>query len=90
MDLKTLFICGIGDEICITHDGYMQLGVFGHTPEKHIELSNAICGDDPIDWQITYWCPDIFTRRYPRCTYQNHLTVTNGKDCIERKTNEST
>lgn len=85
---KRLFICP-REHGCITHDGYMQLGVFNHTVEKHIEMSNAI-SPEPIDWQITYWYPDIFTRRYPRCNYQNHLNVTNGKNCIEDNTNETT
>jgi len=68
--MKQLFIVDIGNDECVTHDGYIQIGIFDHSVEKHIELSNAICGDNPINWQVTYWMPDIFMNRYKRVSFQ--------------------
>ena len=56
--LKQLFIVDIGENKCVTHDGYIQIGIFNHSVEKHLELNPV------IDWQVTYWMPDIFTNRY--------------------------
>ena len=68
--MKTLYIVDIGNGECVTHDGDIQIGIFDHSVEKHIELSNAICGDNPIDWQVTYWMPDVFINRYKRVSFQ--------------------
>ena len=42
--LKQLFIVNIGENECITHDGYIQIGIFNHSVEKHLELNPT------IDW----------------------------------------
>ena len=68
--MKTIYIHPLSETSCLTHDGYIQIGVFNHSLEKHIELSNAICGDNPINWVETYWYPDIFANRYKRANFQ--------------------
>ena len=75
---KKLFLVNIEGGKCVMHDGYIQLGFFPHSAERHIELSNAICGDDPIDWQVTYWMPDPFYMRYKRPNYQHTMKVNEG------------
>jgi hypothetical protein len=62
--VKTLYICDIGNGECVTHDGYIQIGIFNHSVEKHLELNPT------IDWQVTYWMPDVFTNRYRRVSFQ--------------------
>jgi len=62
--LNTLYICDIGNGKYVTHDGYIQIGIFNHSVEKHIELNPT------IDWQITYWMPDVFINRYKRVSFQ--------------------
>ena len=62
--MKQLFIVEIGENKCVTHDGYIQIGIFDHSLEKHIELCPT------IDWQVTYWMPDIFMNRYKRVSFQ--------------------
>jgi hypothetical protein len=76
--LKQLFIVPISENECVTHDGYIQIGIFDHSVEKHIELSNAICGDDPINWQETYWMPDPFCIRYKRASFQRTEKMNEG------------
>ena len=75
---KTLFICGIEDGKCITHDGYMQLGFHCHSVERHLQLCSK------INWIVVHWIPDVLQKRYPRCNYQNHLEVSSGKNTIEQ------
>ena len=62
--MKTLYICDIGNGECVTHDGYIQIGIFNHSVEKHLELNPT------IDWQVTYWMPDVFDDRYKRVSFQ--------------------
>ena len=62
--MKQLFIVEIGENECVTHDGYIQIGIFDHSLEKHIELCPT------IDWQVTYWMPDVFINRYKRVSFQ--------------------
>ena len=62
--MKKLFIVDIGNGECVTHDGYIQIGIFNHTVEKHIELNLT------VDWQITYWMPDVWMNRYKRVSFQ--------------------
>jgi hypothetical protein len=76
--LKTLYIHPLSETSCLTHDGYIQIGIFNHSLEKHIELSNDICGDDPINWVETYWYPDIFIHRYKRINYQHTMKANEG------------
>jgi len=62
--LKTLYICDIGNGECVTHDGYIQIGIFNHSVEKHLKMNPT------IDWQVTYWVPDVFANRYKRVSFQ--------------------
>ena len=71
--MKTLYIHKLGDECCITHDGYIQLGIFNHSVEKHKQMNST------INWVETYWIPDVFKNRYPRATMQAHQRVSDGK-----------
>jgi hypothetical protein len=84
--MKQLFIVDIGNGECVTHDGYIQIGVFDHSVEKHIELSNAICGDNPIDWQVTYWMPDPFCIRYKRASFQRTEKMNEGSPRTDNAT----
>ena len=70
--MSQLFLVDIGDGKCITHDGYIQMGIFNHSVEKHIEL----CPD--INWQVTYWMPDPFSIRYKRVNYQHTMKANEG------------
>lgn len=49
----------------ITHDGYCQLGIFH---DLDFFLKNI-----KVNYQETYWLPDIFECRYKRINYQVHL-----------------
>ena len=62
--MKQLFIVSISENSCVTHDGYIQIGIFNHSVEKHLELNST------IDWQVTYWMPDIWANRYKRVSFQ--------------------
>ena len=62
--MKQLFIVEIGDNECVTHDGYIQIGIFNHSVEKHLKLNPM------IDWQVTYWMPDVWANRYKRVSFQ--------------------
>ena len=70
--MKTLYICDIGNGECVTHDGYIQIGIFNHSVEKHLELNPT------IDWQVTYWMPDIFINRYKRANYHHTMKANEG------------
>jgi len=37
--MKQLFVVSVGDNSCVTHDGYIQIGIFNHSVEKHLELN---------------------------------------------------
>ena len=76
--MKRLFLVDVGDDKCVMHDGYIQLGIFSHSAQRHVEMSNDICGDDPIDWQVTYWMPDPFSDRYKRVNYQHTMKANEG------------
>tara|TARA_Y100000817_G_C16786410_1_gene513034 strand:+ start:796 stop:1074 length:279 start_codon:yes stop_codon:yes gene_type:complete len=76
--MKTLYIYRHNHH-CITHDGYMQLGIHSHSLERHLELCPS------INWIETYWLPDIFAKRYKRASFQTHERVSDGKDSIEQR-----
>ena len=76
--MKTLYIYRHHDR-CITHDGYIQLGVHSHSLERHLELSPS------INWIETYWLPDVFAHRYKRASFQAHERVSGGKESIEER-----
>ena len=61
--MKTLYIYPHGDR-CITHDGYIQLGIMSHGVERHIELNSD------VNWVIVHWLPDPFSNRYKRLSFQ--------------------
>ena len=61
---KVLHIQPLSENSCLTHDGYIQIGFFSHSMERHIELNPT------IDWRESYWAADIFRDRYPRVTWQ--------------------
>ena len=78
MENKTLYIYRDNSR-CITHDGYIQIGIFNHAVEKHIELNPV------INWVETYWLPDVFAIRYKRATFQATARKAGGKDVIEQR-----
>ena len=78
MENKTLYIYRDNSR-CITHDGYIQIGIFKHDVEKHLELNPE------INWVETYWLPDVFAIRYKRATFQATARKAGGKDVIEQR-----
>tara|TARA_R110002020_G_scaffold160122_1_gene344436 strand:- start:843 stop:1136 length:294 start_codon:yes stop_codon:yes gene_type:complete len=62
--MKTIYIHPLSETSCLTHDGYIQIGVFNHSLEKHLKLNPT------INWVETYWYPDIFSKRYKRANFQ--------------------
>ena len=78
--MKTLYICQIGDSECLTHDGYIQIGIFNHSVEKHLELTPT------IHWQITYWMPDPFCIRYKRASFQRTEKMNEGSPRTDNAT----
>jgi len=75
-----MFLVANGDDRCISHDGYIQLGSFDHSVEKHLEL----CPDQ--EWQVTYWLPDPFSIRYPRPNYQHTMKANEGSPKTDNAT----
>jgi hypothetical protein len=69
--LANRFVVDCGDHL-ITHDGYIQIGIFHHSLEDHLRLNSE------VEWQVTYWMPDVFTNRYKRLSYQQHMIVNAG------------
>lgn len=70
--MKTLYICATGENECVYHDGYMQMGAMSHSVEKHIELNPT------IDWVEVHWIPDTFTNRYKRVSFQKTERCNEG------------
>ena len=70
--MKTLYIHPLSESSCLTHDGYIQIGVFNHSLQKHLELNPT------ISWIETYWYPDIFSNRYKRATFQRSERMNEG------------
>ena len=70
--MKTLYLCELSDESCLSHDGYIQLGVFDHSVETHLKLNPT------INWVVVHWYPDIFTNRYKRVTFQKTEKCNEG------------
>lgn len=75
-----LYVVNIYNNKCITHDGYIQIGIFPHSAERHVEL----CSE--VEWQITYWMPDKFSIRYPRSNYQHHMKANEGSPKTDNAT----
>ena len=70
--MKQLFVVNTGENECVTHDGYIQIGIFNHSAEKHLELNPT------IDWQVTYWMPDVWANRYKRVSFQHTEKMNEG------------
>jgi len=70
--LKTLYIHLLSESSCLTHDGYIQIGVFNHSLQKHLELNPT------INWIETYWYTDIFSNRYKRASFQRSERMNEG------------
>ena len=79
--VKKLFLVETGENSCATHDGHIQLGVFNHSLEKHLELNPT------IDWQITYWMPDVWSNRYKRVSFQNTEKMNEGSPKTDNSSN---
>ena len=75
--MKTLYLYRSGDNTCVSHDSYIQMGAMSHSIEHHIKLNPT------INWVETYWLPDVFMHRYKRVTFQAHERLSGGKDSIE-------
>ena len=69
---RTLYICDIGGGKCITHDGYIQIGIHSHDVKRHIDLCPT------INWVEVHWIPDIFKHRYKRVTFQKTEKCNEG------------
>ncbi len=78
--MKTLYLYRLGDR-CISHDGHIQLGIFSHSIERHLELCPT------INWVETYWLPDVFSCRYKRASFQAHERVNAGKPPTDNSAN---
>ena len=61
---KEIFLVPLKENKCLTHDGYIQIGIFNHSVERHKELNPCII------WKEVYWYPDIFKNRYKRVKFQ--------------------
>ena len=70
--MKTLYIHPLDKTSCLTHDGYIQIGVFNHSLEKHLKLNPT------INWIETYWYPDVFSNRYKRANFQKTEKMNEG------------
>jgi hypothetical protein len=70
--MSQLFVVDIGEDRCVTHDGHVQMGIFNHSVEKHLEL----CPEQ--EWQVTYWIPDPLGLRYKRINFQHTMKANEG------------
>ena len=78
--MKQLFVVNTGDNECVTHDGYIQIGIFNHSVEKHLELNPT------INWQVTYWMPDVWANRYKRVSFQKTEKMNEGSPRTDNAT----
>lgn len=67
----TLYVVQIKENVLITHDGNVQLGIFYTSLENFMTLQKS-------DYIETYWIPDPMSKRYKRISYQKHLR-SNGE-----------
>ena len=70
--MKTLYLCELTDESCLSHDGHIQLGIFDHSIETHLKLNPT------INWVLVYWYPDVFKIRYKRVSFQKTQKANEG------------
>lgn len=79
--MKTLYVSDIENGKCITHDGYIQLGIHPHDSARHIELCDKVADDnnfERIKWIVCYWIPDVFKNRYKRVNFQKTAACNEG------------
>ena len=69
---RIIFIVPLSENKCLTHDGYIQIGIFNHSVERHIELNPM------IEWLVVHWYPDIFNNRYKRVKFQRTEACNEG------------
>lgn len=62
----SLYVHQLNETTLITHDGYVQLGIYQMSLEKFFSMVK-------VEYIETYWVPDVFTKRYKRVNYQKHL-----------------
>lgn len=62
----SLYVYQLNETTLITHDGYVQLGIYKMSLEKFFSMVQ-------VEYIETYWIPDVFTKRYKRSNYQKHL-----------------
>lgn len=60
------YVYQMNDTTLITHDGYVQLGMFNMRLEEFLSKVQ-------VEYTETYWVPDTFSKRYKRANYQKHL-----------------
>ena len=61
-----LYYYVLDENTIITHDGYLQLGLFLMNEETFLSSVK-------VNYQKVYWIPDTFSKRYKRVNFQNHL-----------------
>ena len=62
----TLYVVKLNEDMLITHDGEVQLGIYRMTIENFMSMTKE-------NYIETYWVPDVFFHRYKRNNYQKHL-----------------
>jgi len=75
----TLYVVKVNENMLITHDGEVQLGLYNTTLENFMSMTKK-------EYIETYWTPDTFSQRYKRNNYQKHLRKASigSKDEIGR------
>lgn len=75
----TLYVVKVNENMLITHDGEVQLGLYNTTLENFMSMTKE-------EYIETYWTPDTFSQRYKRNNYQKHLrkATIGSKDEIGR------
>lgn len=62
----THYVVEIKENVLITHDGEVQLGLFFMSMKDFLNKAK-------VQYTETYWLPDTFSQRYKRVSYQKHL-----------------
>ena len=62
----TLYVVKVNEDMLITHDGEVQLGIYHSTLENFMSMTKET-------YIETYWMPDVFSHRYKRNNYQKHM-----------------
>jgi hypothetical protein len=76
----THFVCEIEPNVLITHDGFVQLGIFHHSLEDHLRLNSG------TEWQVTYWTPDPLGTRYKRINFQHTMRANENSPKTDNAT----